>query len=188
MPQSPVTPEPIVRLSCCVCGASTKGRQWWNRDTGYGLCEKCADDPRVTSQGAETMRSYYGVRGVHYCVDDSDCTLNERLEAAGLTTEPAGNYRKRVLRDGVCVFEGTAHDVTAWLDKGGADAKPVRCEVLWHYFDKAEKKHVERWLPGVLLETFANGRHHVRCDNGFTTEDAAPECVRVVGVTEGQPS
>ena len=57
---------------------------------------------------------------------------------------------------------------------------PVRCEVLWHFYDKNEKKHVDRWLPANLLSTDCDGRHHVECDNGFKTYDAAPECVRLV--------
>ncbi len=45
------------------------GRQWWNRDKGFGLCADCivfcgAD----VAQGEETAS--YGVRGVHYDVPD----------------------------------------------------------------------------------------------------------------------
>ncbi len=29
------------RLQCSCCGSNALGRQWWNRDTGYGLCAKC---------------------------------------------------------------------------------------------------------------------------------------------------
>lgn len=53
-----------------------------------------------------------------------------------------------------------------------------RCEVLWHFYDKERKKHVERWLPANLLGVDCNGRCTVECDNGFWTNDAAPECVR----------
>jgi hypothetical protein len=28
-------------LLCSCCGAETRGRQWHNRDTGYGLCVSC---------------------------------------------------------------------------------------------------------------------------------------------------
>lgn len=60
--------KPIVYLCCCVCGAGTKGRQWWNRDNGYGLCESC--DRRL--DGREIVNGYsrlYGTRGVHFSVD-----------------------------------------------------------------------------------------------------------------------
>jgi hypothetical protein len=52
-------------LTCCCCGSETRGRQWWNRDTGYGLCPACIP---LCSRCAtpEDMGSLYGVRGVHY--------------------------------------------------------------------------------------------------------------------------
>lgn len=53
------------RLICCCCGTSTRGRQWWNRDTGYGICDECAESQSKTT-GPDTMRSYYGERGTHY--------------------------------------------------------------------------------------------------------------------------
>ena len=34
--------HPVTLLTCCCCGNSTLGRQWWNRDTGYGLCARCS--------------------------------------------------------------------------------------------------------------------------------------------------
>jgi hypothetical protein len=33
--------QPIRRLLCSCCGASTCGRQWFNMDTGYGICPPC---------------------------------------------------------------------------------------------------------------------------------------------------
>lgn len=49
---------PIVALVCCCCGNCTKGRQWHNRDEGYGLCDSCAaHDPDATSMA--------GVKGWH---------------------------------------------------------------------------------------------------------------------------
>lgn len=68
--------ERIRNLTCCCCGNSTRGRQWWNRDTGYGLCEPCADKIATDRPfgrepiSAEEMRDLYGVRGVHYCVEE----------------------------------------------------------------------------------------------------------------------
>jgi hypothetical protein len=67
---SPATaPGPVRTLECCCCGSSTKGRQWWNRDTGYGLCVACI--PFVSTRWGkpvdpEEIRDCYGVRGVHY--------------------------------------------------------------------------------------------------------------------------
>ena len=53
-----------------------------------------------------------------------------------------------------------------------------RVEVLWHYYCQKRGRHVEEWLPGVLIETRGNGRLHVRTNCGRETNDAAPECVR----------
>lgn len=62
---------PRVRpLQCCCCGAALRGRQWFNRDTGYGICDRCADDEAARSDPAD-MRSRYGVAGVHYKVPAS---------------------------------------------------------------------------------------------------------------------
>lgn len=58
---------PVRRLICACCEAETKGRQWHNRDTGYGLCLGCIDfvSKRETSEGMVRM---YGHRGIHYDV------------------------------------------------------------------------------------------------------------------------
>lgn len=57
----------LENMHCCCCGGCTKGRQWWNRDDGYGFCERCADEQFPNVQDAELTRSY-GVRGYHFDV------------------------------------------------------------------------------------------------------------------------
>jgi len=61
----PMQEKPIKTLTCCCCGEQAQGRQWWNRDTGFGLCSKCA---QIISkkEDAETMKSCYGEEGIHY--------------------------------------------------------------------------------------------------------------------------
>ncbi len=55
------------RLTCCCCGESTLGRQWWNRDTGFGLCVTCI--PLCgRKETPESFQELYGIRGVHYDV------------------------------------------------------------------------------------------------------------------------
>lgn len=57
-------------LTCCCCGRRTVGRQWFNRDNGFGLCADCAE--WIESKGKETpeeMKDYYGVKGVHYAIE-----------------------------------------------------------------------------------------------------------------------
>lgn len=43
------------------------GRQWYNRDAGYGLCDGCVNFVG-SSLSAESMKSGYGVPGVHYAL------------------------------------------------------------------------------------------------------------------------
>lgn len=59
---------------CCVCGNAAKGKQWWNRDRGYGICSRCAiEEPkRMARRGMsqtdidDEMLSLYGKAGVNY--------------------------------------------------------------------------------------------------------------------------
>ena len=57
--------KPIKCLICCCCGETTKGRQWFNRDTGYGLCPKCAIFIEQ-KDGIEEVTQLAGVKGIHY--------------------------------------------------------------------------------------------------------------------------
>lgn len=59
---NPDTPR---MLTCACCGDRTLGRQWHNRDHGFGLCAKCADwIPERWPD--EDMHTLYGERGYHY--------------------------------------------------------------------------------------------------------------------------
>lgn len=61
-------------LICSCCGGSAKGKQWHNRDTGYGLCTKCV--PFVIDRTApEVMESSYGIEGIHYFAPEKEKTL-----------------------------------------------------------------------------------------------------------------
>lgn len=62
--------EPLRRrmLTCCCCGEGAPAyAQWWNRDTGYGLCGGCAKmiQARPDYDPAE-FDSYYGQKGIHW--------------------------------------------------------------------------------------------------------------------------
>lgn len=61
----------VKSLTCCCCGCGTKGRQWHNRDKGYGLCPKCADWLKDGRETPEQMLEYYGREGEHYNVQKS---------------------------------------------------------------------------------------------------------------------
>jgi hypothetical protein len=65
--EHPDMKKQVRSLTCCCCGERTRGRQFFNRDTGFGLCVECV--PRCHK--GETEKSFarcYGVRGVHYGV------------------------------------------------------------------------------------------------------------------------
>jgi hypothetical protein len=58
----------IRTLECAVCGAPCRNRQWWNRDTGYGVCTPCGDR-ETAKHGAEEVADYYGVNGINWGVE-----------------------------------------------------------------------------------------------------------------------
>ncbi len=55
-----------ITLICCCCGGEAPAlEQWWNRDTGYGLCGACA--ARIQASGKEPeFELTYGVEGKHW--------------------------------------------------------------------------------------------------------------------------
>jgi hypothetical protein len=63
--QSCATDTPVkgTYLRCCCCGGGTRGRQWWNRDTGFGLCDDCIDYVGVADVAVGATAQSYGVRG-----------------------------------------------------------------------------------------------------------------------------
>lgn len=97
--------KPVRRMLCAVCGAATRGRQWHNRDTGYGLCERCPAWLAGRGVSADEMRDRYGARGVHYCVPQE----TPEQEAERLADE--GSFRCEV-----CEMVGTIGDPcwTCW--------------------------------------------------------------------------
>ena len=64
-------------LECCCCGRGTKGRQWWNRDKGYGLCPSCAEQKKGY-ETKEQMEFSYGYEGVHYMKGGSNGEVAHR--------------------------------------------------------------------------------------------------------------
>jgi hypothetical protein len=62
-----MTDTAVQTLACCCCEERTTGRQWHNRDLGYGLCTKCANYV-ATRMTAEEMHRNYGEAGRHYAL------------------------------------------------------------------------------------------------------------------------
>lgn len=65
-------------LECCCCGCATKGRQWRNRDTSYGMCTQCANENTArygegsAELGLSGSHTYAmaGIRGIHFDVKE----------------------------------------------------------------------------------------------------------------------
>lgn len=69
-----------VYLRCCICDNGTRGRQWWNRDHGFGLCDECIDFAGVSSIPVGGVANSYGVRGVHWDINNSTPLPDRVLE------------------------------------------------------------------------------------------------------------
>jgi hypothetical protein len=50
------------RLTCCCCGGDAgRWKQWWNRDTGYGICYACVKLWRAKGEDVELSCGKEGV-------------------------------------------------------------------------------------------------------------------------------
>jgi hypothetical protein len=52
-------------LMCACCGGEAPGRQWWNRDKGYGVCARCFERT-VKAEGLAMAVFRYGRPGVNH--------------------------------------------------------------------------------------------------------------------------
>lgn len=65
--------KPIKRLSCACCGTLFRGRQWFNQDTGYGLCDRCVRFVGASPEEGVEDESY-GVAGIHFLIPELKST------------------------------------------------------------------------------------------------------------------
>ena len=73
----------ITTLICLDCGAETKGRQWWNKDLGTGICPRCAEN--ILSRESEAfMELSYGKKGVHYDIEPASGVESASEELAAV--------------------------------------------------------------------------------------------------------
>lgn len=63
---------PTVNQTCCVCGGSAPAfAQWFNRDTGFGLCGRCATWLKARPDyDPQEFRRNYGDPGTHWIPED----------------------------------------------------------------------------------------------------------------------
>ena len=57
---------PMTGKTCACCGQHTKGRQWHNRDTGYGICPACIKWQRGRHVSEAEIRDLYGIEGINF--------------------------------------------------------------------------------------------------------------------------
>jgi hypothetical protein len=129
-------------LTCCCCGKATRGRQWWNRDTGYGLCVECiplcAKDVKL---GEKT--SSYGIRGVHFDIPTGERTPMEPAPALNVICQ----WCKTLIGYRPCVWEQNGKEThggcrACWKIHGNGPATP-EMELEWDRLEailKARKR------------------------------------------------
>ena len=62
------------RMECSCCGSDAgRWQQWWNRDTGYGVCKRCVTwittrrpQTEENENMPENIKANYGIEGVHW--------------------------------------------------------------------------------------------------------------------------
>ena len=84
-------------LCCAECGAETIGRQWWNQDKGYGICDRCSEN-----WGADS--NIYGKKGIHHSISLEDKLRNKSIfRGDDELLEQILKYTKGLIeRKGVC--------------------------------------------------------------------------------------
>lgn len=127
--------KPIKDLTCTCCGEYFQGRDWWNQEPGYGLCDSCV--PMCCGPielGQET--STYGVAGIHFLVPQDERDNPPLVEDRG---EPLYGLdeRLRIEYDGYVYWKGRQieHYSGSLLydtEKSRAEARKLihRCETL----------------------------------------------------------
>lgn len=86
------------RLICACCGGISKGKQFWNQDTGYSICPRCFLHVE-RKEGTEYAIRCYGKPGVHHSIFDH----NPRCEGEWCS-KSASEVRKVPCGDGNLVL------------------------------------------------------------------------------------
>lgn len=60
-----------MNLKCSCCGGNAPSKkQWFNQDSGYGVCPRCFLDS-VKTDGRQTAIDNYGRPGIHHSVEET---------------------------------------------------------------------------------------------------------------------
>lgn len=96
--------KPIKWMSCTCCGDSMQGRDWWNQEPGYGLCNDCVKmccGPIEPGQESET----YGVAGIHFAISQEELDNPPLVEDRGVPLYGM-DERLRIEYDGYVFWKG----------------------------------------------------------------------------------
>lgn len=117
--QQAVKLSPIRTLECCVCGSEARGRQWYNRDKGYGICTKCVEWASKR-ESPEEMQEYYGTPNVHYFlpIPESPWTVVERVRQ-WLQTQPEDVQAQFLQHPDI--FNYWKSDFRSWFSSGSKE-------------------------------------------------------------------
>lgn len=96
--------KPIKYLSCTCCGDGLQGRDWWNQEPGYGLCDKCVEFCGAPTKLGEYSQTY-GVAGIHFLISQEEKENPPLVEDRG---EPLYGLddRLRIEYDGYVYWKG----------------------------------------------------------------------------------
>lgn len=58
-------------LHCACCGGDAgRWQQWWNQDTGFGICVRCVEWQLGRGTSVDEIHDMYGKRDVNWGGDD----------------------------------------------------------------------------------------------------------------------
>lgn len=84
-------------LTCACCGERARGRQWHDRDTGYGVCSRCFR-ASFLRDGRDEAERLYGRAGEHHSLDwESERDLSRTAAALAAFDEFDSKFHERVL-------------------------------------------------------------------------------------------
>jgi murein endopeptidase len=94
-----------IMLECCVCGSwAGNCKQWHNRDNGYGICIRCAQESEQKLDPKE-MKDLYGIKGTHYSWFPDAPPKLERLKREvaqimdSMTAEELDDMEREILKE-----------------------------------------------------------------------------------------
>ena len=55
------------RLVCACCGGEAgRWKQWFNQDTGFGVCSACVEWQKARGETVERIKELYGFEGANW--------------------------------------------------------------------------------------------------------------------------